>query len=137
MSAVTSSYWVRWLFLSEDPDNEIVHVARGAPRRWFAQHSEPFGISNAPTRFGQLSYSMQPSAGGGVQGSVSLVPWAEAKLATPLITLKLRSAEAGKPLQGNVELHGVGSVLVAWHAGNETAVVRMSEHATSFTFTSS
>jgi hypothetical protein len=52
----------------------VIHLARGAPRRWFAQTAEAFGITEGPTRFGKVSYSMRPQAAGGVTGSVSVTP---------------------------------------------------------------
>ena len=56
VSGIASAYWVRWMLLSESPDTDVVFVARGAPRRWYAQTAEAFGISRAPTRFGKLTY---------------------------------------------------------------------------------
>jgi hypothetical protein len=55
-------------------DADVIHLARGAPRRWFAQTAEAFGIMEGPTRFGKVSYSMRPQAAGGVTGSVSVTP---------------------------------------------------------------
>ena len=71
VSGIASSYWVRWMLVTDDPDEDVLHIARGAPRRWFGQSTEPFGITNASTRFGKVTYSIQP-AGDSVQGSVAL-----------------------------------------------------------------
>ena len=46
------------MLVSESADEDIVYLARGAPRRWYKQ-PQPFGISQAPTRFGQVTYTMQ------------------------------------------------------------------------------
>ena len=50
---------------------------------------------------------------------------AQAKSSPPLVTLKIRSADASKPLVGAVAVHGGGAVLVTWHADNETAVIQL------------
>ena len=54
VSGIASAYWVRWMLVTDDPDEDLVHIARGAPRRWYGQSAEPFGITNAPTRFGKV-----------------------------------------------------------------------------------
>jgi hypothetical protein len=155
VSGIASAYWVRWMLLSESPDTDIVFVARGAPRRWYAQTAEAFGISQAPTRFGKLTYSMQAQPGGTVQGSVQLEVRRQqqqqqeveeeeggvADVVSPplLVTVKIRSAEAGKPLLGTVTVqsHDGEAALVAWHAHNETAVVslRLGRPTLGFNFT--
>ena len=50
------------------------------------------------------------------------------------VALKIRAAEASKPLLGTVTLNG-GALLVAWHAANETAIVKLSAVAAGFNFT--
>ena len=126
VSGIASAFWVRWMLVSESPDTEVVFVARGAPRRWYAQTAEPFGISQAPTRFGKLTYTMQAQLGGTVEGSVQLEARPGVAIKLPLlVTVKIRSADAGTPLLGKVTVHGEGAALVAWHANNESAVVRL------------
>ena len=49
------------------------------------------------------------------------------------VALKIRAAEASKPLHA-VTLNG-GALLVAWHAANETAIVKLSAVAAGFNFT--
>merc|ERR1712061_810835 len=60
VSAIPVSMWVRWMLVQEDFDKMSVYLARAAPMSWF-QQSEGFGITNTPTRFGLVSYSIQPS----------------------------------------------------------------------------
>ena len=66
---------------------------------------------------------MQPD--GSVRGSFRLsARQGVAKVTTPpLVTVKIRSADAAKPLLGTVVLAGVE--LVAWHAANETALIKL------------
>eukprot|EP01052_Picozoa_sp_SAG31_P018204 SAG31_NODE_1280_length_9033_cov_11.049810_3_plen_537_part_00 len=136
VSGVASAYWVRWMLLFDDPDIDKIYIARGAPRRWFAQTAERFGIADAPTRFGRVTFEMQPHNDGSVRGSVRLQQVGKANVAVPLIAIKIRSAEASKPIAGNVTFEGgdKGVELVAWHAQNETAVIRLGA-ALAFNFT--
>lgn len=135
VSGIASAFWVRWMLVDQSQDTNVVFIARGAPRRWYAQTAEPFGISLAPTRFGQVTYTMQAHTDGSVRGSVRLAArQGVAKSSPPLVTVKIRSADAGKPLFGTVVLEGAGAELVAWHANNETAVVKLGP-AMAFNFT--
>ena len=58
----------RWQLLYEDPDEAVLWLAKGAPRRWFAPgapnhdgtgSSLLFSITRAPTRMGLLSASFE------------------------------------------------------------------------------
>jgi hypothetical protein len=48
--------WLRDFLLRED--GRTLHLAQGAPRAWF-QPGEVFGVENAATFFGQVSYQIQ------------------------------------------------------------------------------
>ena len=137
VSSVASAFWIRWMLVSEDRDSSVVYVARGAPRRWYSQTAEPFGIASAPTRFGVVTYEIQAQDDGSVRGFVALaIRVGEAKAATPpLIAVKIRAADKGKPLSGHLILQGEGVAMVAWHAENETAVVQFGSATTAFNFT--
>ena len=137
VSGIATAYWVRWMLVSEDIHAPIVHIARGAPRRWFSHSSEAFGITAAPTRFGQVTYSITTGDGDSlVKGFVQLVEHIGVVKKGPLfVTIKLRAADVASPLQGVVKLVGEGVKLVAWHADNETAVVSSENRSVSFNFT--
>jgi hypothetical protein len=135
VSSVAPAYWIRWMLVSESADEDIAYLARGAPRRWYKQ-PQPFGISQAPTRFGKVTYTMQVQPDGSVRGFVRLVRAGMAKSSPPLVTVKIRSADASKPLLGKVTLQGTGTELVAWHAKNETAVIKLG-WSMAFNFTAS
>ena len=144
VSSVASSYRVRWMFLSQNADQDVVYVARGSPRRWYAQpeafgisdaptrgsrwyaQPEAFGISDAPTRLGRVSYSIRPAQpkGGGLSGSVELQ--ARAGTPKPVIAVRLSSGQAGSSF-ACVQVEGSGATLIAWHAANETTVIRLGE----------
>merc|ERR1712094_122601 len=70
VSAMPPTMWVRWMLVQEHRDLPYVHLARGAPKRWYSQ-LQPFGIAKAPTRFGVVSFELVAS-GDEVLGSVSV-----------------------------------------------------------------
>lgn len=53
--------WLRDFLLRED--GGTLHLAQGVPRAWF-QPGEVFGVENAATFFGQVSYQIQAAEGG-------------------------------------------------------------------------
>merc|ERR1711907_844368 len=69
VSSTPPAMWIRWMLVQEHRDLPYVHLARGAPKRWYSQ-SEPFGLADAPTRFGVVSYLLVPS-GDDIHGIVS------------------------------------------------------------------
>ena len=126
ISSVASAFWIRWMLVSAHHDEPLLFIARGAPRRWFQQTDQVFGIDRAPTRFGQVTFAMQVSnaTGGGfvVAGSVALKPPVGAKMgALPTVAVHIRSPVAQTPVTG-VAVVGARATLSAWHASNETAV---------------
>ena len=110
------------MLVSAQQDDDVLFVARGAPRRWW-QQPQPFGIDRAPTRFGQVSFTMvapSRSAGGAlISGSVALRPLRTAGR-LPIVAVHIRSPSARAPI-ARVDVVGVGASLLAWHPGNETA----------------
>lgn len=48
---------VRWMLLLEDSDEDRLYLARGVPRKWTVS-GERIGISQAPTRWGRVSFDM-------------------------------------------------------------------------------
>jgi hypothetical protein len=53
----------KWLLLFEEPDADILWLAKGAPRRWLAE-GQSFGIDRAPTRWGRIGYRLGARADG-------------------------------------------------------------------------
>merc|ERR1712072_468038 len=70
VSSMPPTMWIRWMLVQEHRDLPYVHLARGAPQRWYAQ-PQPFGLAQAPTRFGLVSYSLAVSAEE-IHGSVTV-----------------------------------------------------------------
>lgn len=145
VSAVASSYWVRWMLVTaSEPqpgsaaEQPVVHIARGAPRRWYAADVEPWGIERAPTALGHVSFTMQPQAATAaspaaaaalrqgllMRGSVLLEPLVgAAPRPAPRVAIHLRAPKpAGGPAPAPVVNSTPGATLVAWHPRNETAV---------------
>merc|ERR1711920_728898 len=121
---------IRWMLVQEDLDESRIFIARGAKRAWY--QDSPFGIADAPTRFGLVTFSFTPSSSG-VSGSISFHPnpgVAVATLVKPEFSVRIRSADTTKKLS-NVNVQG--ATMVSLCANNETVVFLPS--ATTFTFT--
>merc|ERR1719343_791953 len=94
VSAVSPAFWIRWMLVQEDLDDARVFIARGAKRSWYQDSS--FGISEAPTRFGLVTYSFTPSSSG-VSGTISFKPnpgVVAAKVVTPEFSVRIRAVDA-------------------------------------------
>ena len=148
VSAIPSSYWIRWMLVSDSPDASMLYLARGAPRRWYqdqgsgAAAAESFGITNATTRFGIVSFTMHADVTEKtVSGIVSLDRYARtsrpaaaaAAAAAPLsVSVKVRSSQqsshgssSGAAPKVTVTTGAVVAKFVTWHPRNETAVFEL------------
>ena len=143
VSAIPSSYWVRWMLVADSADEDMIFIARGAPRRWYAgPAAEPFGISNAPTRFGTITFAMQAAAAQKrVSGTVTLAVYQRSTLpaaagVTPALSIKIRAPQQQRAaVQAcTVTTNSSSAVFVAWHPQNETAVFRLAGGSAAFTF---
>jgi len=68
----------KWLLVFEDPVDRTLTLGQGVPRAWF-DGGRSFGIRNAPTRWGGVSYSIRSNLGQGyVDVEVTLPPKAGA-----------------------------------------------------------
>lgn len=135
VSAVLPSPWVRWMLVQEHRDLPFLHLARGAPRRWYSQR-EPFGITDAPTRFGLVSYSLLATENE-VHGFVSAESKANRAIAQQVsYTVRLISPQwkRGDTLS-RVDITAGGALLLAIHRENSTAVFGLQKHVSSFNFT--
>ena len=54
-----SLVWLRAFLLREEGD--VLHLAPGAPRAWFATGQAPWGVQNMATEFGPVSYRVSPN----------------------------------------------------------------------------
>lgn len=137
VSANPPTMWIRWMLVQENRDMPYVHLARGAPQRWFTQ-PEPFGLANAPTRFGVVSYSLV-AVGDVVQGSVTAAPHPGGSIVDGVLyTIRLISPhwKDGATLN-SVKITTGGAHLVTIHMENSTAVFALDKPASTFDFTAS
>lgn len=136
VSAMPPTMWIRWMLVQESRDLAYVHLARGAPKRWYTQ-PEPFGLANAPTRFGVVSYSLA-LAGDTVQGTVSVSPHPFSTHVDGVrYTVRLISPhwEDGATLD-RVKITAGAAELVTIYRDNSTAVFAVPQPMT-FNFTAS
>ena len=68
-SCATFVLLLRSLMLREVDDD--LHIAPAAPRKWLAP-GEHYGVKNAPSRFGPVSYTISMDSGGVVRATVEL-----------------------------------------------------------------
>jgi hypothetical protein len=129
VSSVPVSMWVRWMLVQEDFDEDAVFLARAAPTDWF-QASEPFGITDAPTRFGLVSFSIQPSATV-VSGSVTLQPHPNAEMKDALYTVRIPSGKGRTVGKVNVQ----GAEMVSHSETKQTVTLRPTQPQFNFTAT--
>lgn len=123
------------MLVQEHRDLPYVHLARGAPKRWYTQ-PQAFGIANAPTRFGVVSYSLLVS-GSKVVGSVTVGPHPGGAIAKDVrYTVRLISPNwaQGETLS-HVKISAGDATLVAIHRDNSTAVFSLGATASTFNFT--
>lgn len=128
VSSIPVSMWVRWMLVQEDFDEDVVFIARGAPTSWF--QSEPFGIKHAPTRFGLVSFSIQPSASA-VSGSISLTPHPNAAMKDALYTVRIPSGQ-GRTFS---KINAQGAEVVSFSETKQTATLRPTQMTFTFSAT--
>ena len=131
-SIMLSAIATRWQFTLERYDEDVVHIASGAPRRWYAPGGGGFSAARTATRFGAvgLNFSNAAAAGGGedATATIDFAPWAALTgvNATPAFSLRLRGSARGLALQaGSVHVEGSGATLVSVDAATERVVVAL------------
>jgi len=127
VSSVPVSYWVRWMLVQESFDEKLVYIARAVPKRWFAS-GETFGIADAPTRFGVVTYSMQ-TQNQQVVGSLAVQPNPQSSVKDALYAIRVRSAVKHEQLS-DVDVEG-GKV-VSLFPQNNTVVIKLHKHNIKF-----
>jgi hypothetical protein len=131
VSSIAPAYWIRWMLVSENYDESQIHLARMAPARYY-QQPHAFGFTAAPTRFGDVNFTLQQTAKGGLHGTMSLrrrQGVVAGSVPVPVVTVRLSSGVVGKPFSC-VQIHGgagSGPKLLAWHPANETAWVALGQ----------
>ena len=54
---VTIPTLTKWMLVFEDPDDAVVWLARATPREWLGP-GKNIAVTDAPTRFGKISYEL-------------------------------------------------------------------------------
>ncbi len=54
---MTVPLMTRWMLVFEEPGADVVWLAKGTPRSWL-EDGKTIAVSNAPTRWGRLSYDL-------------------------------------------------------------------------------
>ena len=62
---------LRWALVFDDSAGETLYLGRAIPRAWMAS-GQPVGIERAPTRWGYVSFRLQTSSNGDVEGELTL-----------------------------------------------------------------
>ena len=57
-SVLQPAMGLRWLLCYEESDRDICHLQKAAPKHWF-EAGESIQVEHCPTRFGQVSWTMQ------------------------------------------------------------------------------
>ena len=96
-SIMLTAISTRWQLVLERYDESNLYLAKGAPRRWFDPSSGGFSITNAATRFGQISMNVSNTATSNGETSLAFVnvtPWAGQVYgpALDLLVIRLRSS---------------------------------------------
>jgi hypothetical protein len=55
---VTIPTLTKWMLVFEEPDDAVVWLARATPREWLGQ-GKKIAVTDAPTRFGKISYDLR------------------------------------------------------------------------------
>eukprot|EP00035_Acanthoeca_spectabilis_P010917 m.192725 g.192725 ORF g.192725 m.192725 type:complete len:616 (-) comp15172_c0_seq3:126-1973(-) len=134
VSSVATAYWIRWMLVVEDVLDDVLYVARGAPRRWYSA-IDSFGITAAPTRFGSCTFQINPSPTA-LAGSFKLLRNAVSSSNNITVAVRLRSNDAITPFRCARVTAG-GATLVNWFSGNETAVFSIGGTVAFFNFSAS
>ena len=96
---MTAPLLVRWMLVFEDPASNVLWLSKGTPRSWL-EDGKRIAVSNAPTRWGRLSFSIESHLReGNVQVSMELPP----RPKTAQIKLRLRVPEGNRIQSATVD----------------------------------
>ena len=76
----------RWMLLFEEPESDVLWLAKGTPRAWL-EDGQTIAVSNAPTRWGRVSFSLRSHLGNGKIDATLDLP---ARPPEALVKLRLR-----------------------------------------------
>ena len=61
---MTAPLLTRWMLVFEEPTSDVIWLAKGTPRAWL-EDGKTIAVSNAPTRWGRVSFSLHSHLGNG------------------------------------------------------------------------
>ena len=112
VSASLPALFTKWQLVITPRDSNVLHLAKAAPRRWL---SDGFGIANATTRYGRVTYNVS-SANAITHAHVSLTP---AGSSCPDIVIRLQSATANPQPVTDVKVLGTDGMTLVKVEGND------------------
>jgi hypothetical protein len=138
-SLVLATLATRWALAFEwRPQPDVLWLARGAPRRWYADGG--FEVENLPTSFGTLSFSASSTASNATSFSVSFAPppFAAAGKAPLSIVLRVRALAPGATTASaaiaDVLPPGALVTLASFDLATETATVVLAQPLAALSF---
>eukprot|EP01043_Picozoa_sp_COSAG02_P108137 COSAG02_NODE_44160_length_368_cov_1.148699_1_plen_122_part_11 len=79
---------MKWMLVFEDPRNRTLWLARAVPRVWL-KSGKRVAVQDSPTRYGRISYSIEPQNNGSIHANITLP--IEMKIPPGGLKLRLRA----------------------------------------------
>ena len=129
----------RWQLVLERYDEDVIYLARGAPRRWFNTTTGGFSVRDAATRFGAVSVAVTNApvaAGEHSTATTQFTPWPNTVpgiTSAPSFALRLRASDSSLAMDpASVTVFGAGARLTGVNATMSTIFIALTGGATSF-----
>ena len=87
---------MKWMLVFEDPRSRTLWLARAVPRVWLAGGGKRVAVSDSPTRYGRISYSIEPQSNGNGTMRANITLPAAFKVPPGGLKLRLRSPAGQK-----------------------------------------
>ncbi len=115
LAQMTVPLLTRWMLVFEEPNSNVVWLAKGTPRSWL-EDGKTIAVSDAPTRWGSLSFSLRSRLQGGTIEAKVVLPSAR-----PSAQVKLRlRVPAGRRIRS---VTAGGKPWAQFDAENETVTL--------------
>jgi hypothetical protein len=137
-SIMLTAISTRWQLVLERYDETNLYLSKGAPRRWFDPANGGFSITNAATRFGQISMNVSntaTSSGETSLASVAFKTWEGQVFGAPLslIVIRLRSSQVSQTMDSSSVIVTGGATLSTVDSATNLITVQPSTGSTTFT----
>jgi hypothetical protein len=131
-SIMLSSIATRWQLVLERYDEDVLFLARGAPKRWFLPSNGGFSVERAATRFGSVSLAVVNAVGASGVGEDSratigfqLWPGPTPGVGLPTFALRLRASNGDFLLVPASVVVGGSGVLGSVNATTNTIMITL------------